>query len=111
MCETSRGCWWGAKSHCTFCGLNGSTMAFRRKSPSRAIEEIAYLSARWRAPFIQFVDNILDMKYFDTVLEELAERQLPTRFFYEVKANLSRRHSRDGWRRPACAAFSPASRA
>src|SRR4029077_5489915 len=29
--ETSRGCWWGAKSH-TFCGLNGSTMAFRSKS-------------------------------------------------------------------------------
>ena len=20
--ETARGCWWGAKSHCTFCGLN-----------------------------------------------------------------------------------------
>ena len=28
------------------------------------------------APFIQFVDNILDMKYFDTVLKELADRQL-----------------------------------
>src|SRR6185503_1042883 len=26
--ESSRGCWWGAKAHCTFCGLNGGTMAF-----------------------------------------------------------------------------------
>src|SRR5262249_44337798 len=22
LVETSRGCWWGAKHHCTFCGLN-----------------------------------------------------------------------------------------
>jgi ribosomal peptide maturation radical SAM protein 1 len=92
VCETSRGCWWGAKSHCTFCGLNGSTMAFRRKSPARALEEILYLTERWRVPFIQFVDNILDMKYFDTVLAELAARRLPINFFYEVKANLERRH-------------------
>ena len=33
--ETSRGCWWGARSHCTFCGLNGGSMAFRSKSPRR----------------------------------------------------------------------------
>ena len=30
--ETSRGCWWGAKSHCTFCGLNGGSMTFRSKT-------------------------------------------------------------------------------
>ena len=24
--ETSRGCWWGERHHCTFCGLNGATM-------------------------------------------------------------------------------------
>jgi ribosomal peptide maturation radical SAM protein 1 len=92
VCETSRGCWWGAKSHCTFCGLNGNTMTFRRKSPARALAEISHLTKTWRAQFIQFVDNILDMKYFDTVLAELAARKLPTQFFYEVKANLSRRH-------------------
>ena len=23
--ETSRGCWWGERLHCTFCGLNGTT--------------------------------------------------------------------------------------
>ena len=91
LCETSRGCWWGAKSHCTFCGLNGSTMAFRRKSPQRALEEIRHLTEQWRIHFIQFTDNILDMKYFDTVLSELADLRLPVQFFYEVKANLNRR--------------------
>jgi ribosomal peptide maturation radical SAM protein 1 len=26
LLETSRGCWWGEKSHCTFCGLNSQSM-------------------------------------------------------------------------------------
>ena len=43
LVETSRGCWWGAKHHCTFCGLNGDTMEFRSKSPDRAFEEIKTL--------------------------------------------------------------------
>ena len=38
--ETARGCWWGEKSHCTFCGLNGSTMTFRSKPPAQAQAEI-----------------------------------------------------------------------
>lgn len=38
--ETSRGCWWGQKHHCRFCGVNGRTLRFRAKSPQRAINEI-----------------------------------------------------------------------
>jgi ribosomal peptide maturation radical SAM protein 1 len=41
--ETSRGCWWGQKHHCTFCGLNGLSMTFRSKSPERAYREIKHL--------------------------------------------------------------------
>src|SRR6201999_2928669 len=41
--ETSRGCWWGQKQHCTFCGLNGEGMAFRQKSPERVIRELKTL--------------------------------------------------------------------
>ena len=39
--ESARGCWWGAKHHCTFCGLNGTTMQFRSKSPQRVADELA----------------------------------------------------------------------
>ena len=28
--ETSRGCWWGQKHHCTFCGLNGRCLTYRQ---------------------------------------------------------------------------------
>ncbi len=37
--ESSRGCWWGEKQHCTFCGLNGGTMKHRAKSPERVLAE------------------------------------------------------------------------
>ena len=88
--ETSRGCWWGAKSHCTFCGLNGGTMAFRSKSPRRALDEIEELVDRWRLTNVEVVDNILDMKYFSNVLPALASSGRSLQIFYEVKSNLSR---------------------
>jgi magnesium-protoporphyrin IX monomethyl ester (oxidative) cyclase len=71
--ETSRGCWWGAKHHCTFCGLNAEGMAFRSKSGPRALEEMTALVARYGVNRISVVDNILDMKYFTSVLPQLEE--------------------------------------
>lgn len=87
--ETSRGCWWGAKHHCTFCGLNGVGMAFRSKSEARTREEMEYLSARYGLNKFMAVDNILDNKYFNALLPWLAERG-DTFLFYETKANLSK---------------------
>lgn len=86
--ETSRGCWWGAKHHCTFCGLNGSTMAFRSKSAARAVEELSAIARQYPGLEVEVVDNILDMGYFKTVLPELARRQLGVQLFFETKANL-----------------------
>jgi ribosomal peptide maturation radical SAM protein 1 len=86
--ETSRGCWWGAKHHCTFCGLNGDTMAFRSKTPERAFAEMEYLSLRHQSRRMGCVDNILDLRYIDTLFPRLAESGLDLDLFYEVKANL-----------------------
>jgi ribosomal peptide maturation radical SAM protein 1 len=90
--ESSRGCWWGEKSHCTFCGLNGPQMRYRAKDPSVVVNEIEQLYRRYGTPNFQAVDNIIDMHYFDSMLPGLAQRQLPLRLFYETKANLKRRH-------------------
>jgi ribosomal peptide maturation radical SAM protein 1 len=97
LVETARGCWWGERSHCTFCGLNGSTMAFRSKSPQRDVEEFAYLSARHRVRGFWVVDDILDMRYFRTVLPMLERERLDIELFWEVKANLSAKHVRTLW--------------
>ncbi|WP_045857733.1 RiPP maturation radical SAM C-methyltransferase [Teredinibacter purpureus] len=92
--ETARGCWWGAKSHCTFCGLNGLTMAFRSKSPQRALDEIAYLHDKYMKPqgvlLMQPADQILDLQYFGTLIPQLADiaPNIPT--FFETKANLNK---------------------
>lgn len=88
--ETSRGCWWGAKNHCTFCGLNGHAMTFRSKSGERAIAELRQLVAAWPTGYVGVVDNILDMKYFTTFFPALIEAGLGVQLFWEVKANLSR---------------------
>ena len=43
LIETSRGCWWGEKNHCTFCGLNSQSMEYRSKSAERSIAEVEQL--------------------------------------------------------------------
>jgi ribosomal peptide maturation radical SAM protein 1 len=86
--ETARGCWWGAKHHCTFCGLNGDTMSFRAKSPARVIDELIYLRQEYGVPRIDSVDNILDLRYITQVFPELKRRGADIEMFYEVKSNL-----------------------
>ena len=90
LAESSRGCWWGEKFHCTFCGLNGEGMKYRSKSPERVLAELSELKRRYGIGSIQFVDNILDMSFFKTVLPKLAAAGEEYSLFYETKANLKR---------------------
>jgi ribosomal peptide maturation radical SAM protein 1 len=92
--ETSRGCWWGEKHHCTFCGLNGTTMSYRSKSAERALDELLYLTQKYPNCPVSVVDNILNMQYFKDFIPELAARQLDLELFYEVKANLRKEQVR-----------------
>jgi ribosomal peptide maturation radical SAM protein 1 len=92
--ESSRGCWWGRKAHCTFCGLNGTTMNFRTKSPDRFLNELDLLIKRHGIYDFSAADNIIDMRYFDSVLPNLAMKGRDVRLFYETKANLQRGHVR-----------------
>jgi len=86
--ETSRGCWWGEKRHCTFCGLNGGGMAFRSKPPDRAFDEITQAVKDFGLLDVMLSDNILDPTYVDTLLPRLAALDWDLRIFYEVKSNL-----------------------
>jgi len=86
--ESSRGCWWGEKRQCTFCGLNTTELAFRCKSPARLLDELRTLCANYGDKIV-FVDCILAQSYFQTVLPELAGRPGPS-LTWEVKATLTR---------------------
>ncbi|OLB04088.1 MAG: radical SAM protein [Nitrospirae bacterium 13_2_20CM_62_7] len=89
--EGSRGCWWGEKHHCTFCGLNAQAMEFRAKSPDQVSREMAYLSSRYDAIRFRLVDNIIDLKYIDNLFGTFAAERLDLDVFIETKSNLSKR--------------------
>ncbi len=88
--ESSRGCWWGEKHHCTFCGLNAMGMGFRVKSAGKVVGEIAYLTERYKINRFAAVDNILSPKLFEGLEQELADGEYDYDLFYEIKANLGR---------------------
>jgi ribosomal peptide maturation radical SAM protein 1 len=92
--ESSRGCWWGEKAHCTFCGLNGATMTYRSKSADRALEELEDLADKYPGFHVQVVDNIIEMGYFKDLLPRIAERGLKLDLFYETKSNLKKEQIR-----------------
>lgn len=88
--ETSRGCWWGMKHHCIFCGLNGKQMQFLDKSADRVVDEVRALSRYGRKLFI--VDNILAPRVYDDLLPKLRDSgtKLSLRWSASLKANLTR---------------------
>lgn len=87
--ETSRGCWWGERAHCTFCGLNGASMAYRAMSPDRALKQFDSLfEYAPKVSRMDAVDNILPKSYLHDVLPYLKTPEHVS-LFYEVKADLS----------------------
>jgi ribosomal peptide maturation radical SAM protein 1 len=88
LIQTSRGCWWGAKQHCTFCGLNDATMAFRSRSAYVVLSELTTLTKKHRVHLVICVDNIFDLRYIHTLFPKLIEHGPKVKFFYETKANL-----------------------
>jgi ribosomal peptide maturation radical SAM protein 1 len=87
--ETSRGCWWGERSHCTFCGLNGLSMGYRAMKPELALELFNTLFRHaGRVSRLTSVDNILPKNYLKEVLP-LLETPPDMEIFYEVKADLN----------------------
>ncbi len=86
--EGSRGCWWGEKHHCTFCGLNAQSMKFRAKSSEQVAQEMTHLSHRYDTARFRLVDNIIDMKYVENLFGKFAADHCDLDVFIETKSNL-----------------------
>ncbi|HEX8240496.1 MAG TPA: RiPP maturation radical SAM C-methyltransferase [Allosphingosinicella sp.] len=87
--ESSRGCWWGQKHHCTFCGLNGQGMAYRTKTDEAVYQELVHLHARWNETNFSAADNIIKRPSQFDLLRRLSRSGLHLSLFFETKANLS----------------------
>lgn len=88
--ETSRGCWWGEKAHCTFCGLNGESMTFRSLENGQTLQFLKDFFAQYypRVKDFSATDNIMPKSILESVYAHL---DLPEdlSIFYEVKSDLS----------------------
>jgi ribosomal peptide maturation radical SAM protein 1 len=88
--EAARGCWWGEKNHCTFCGLNRSGMEFRAKDPERVIEQLESLSRRYGQFYFNAIDNIMSPDYVEKLFGKLAASNSDLCIHYEIRPNFSR---------------------
>jgi len=88
--ETSRGCWWGEKNHCTFCGLNRSGMEFRAKSVDNVVEQLEALSSRYRCFDFFAIDNIMAPEYTEKLFSRLRAANSDISMHYEIRPNFTR---------------------
>lgn len=87
LVQGSRGCSWGEKCACTFCGLNGGTSRFRQQSPERAAKQMEHLLARYGRHSRSFhaVDNSIPADHLKGLLPRLARVEPRARLFYETR--------------------------
>ncbi|PWI54423.1 hypothetical protein B5K03_09565 [Rhizobium phaseoli] len=87
--EASRGCWWGERHHCAFCGLNGTTMQQRDRPTETVVEEVRTLAKRHEPALFICTDNIISQRHLRELPSALIEVNTPV--FFEVGAAMSRR--------------------
>lgn len=89
--ETSRGCWWGQKSHCIFCGIDDETIKYRQRSMKNTLNLLNSLREKYSTKYFRISDYILPHKYYKTLLPILAAIPEEEKFVFtcELKANVS----------------------
>ncbi len=88
--ESSRGCWWGNKSQCIFCGLTEEELTFRSRDPEIIVEDIVTLSQKYQELNFHAADMIISWPTLTPVLQQLAALDLDLELFYEVKASVKK---------------------
>ncbi len=86
--ESSRGCWWGQKQHCTFCGIDDATLQYRQKRPATVLDLLAEMRRRHGVSYsFRFSDYILPHSYWQDLLPSLAQQDPRFVLSCEIKAN------------------------
>lgn len=88
--ESSRGCWWGEKNKCTFCGVNGWNKHYRHKSEQKVMNDLTkMLEAHPKVNRIQMVDTLMPRKYFNNLIPTIIKKYPYISIFYEQRADLT----------------------
>jgi len=89
--ESSRGCWWGEKSHCLFCGYSDERLKFREKSPEKFLGELESMEGKeYPSSYGHMADLIMPKAHFDCVIPALAEKESSWTLYYEQRAAWNR---------------------
>ena len=88
--ETSRGCWWGEKKQCIFCGFNCERIAYRSKSSRRVSEEMSWMIERYQPSLIAMADAVLNRSYLYNLIPALKSEQRRSAILWETRVNLSK---------------------
>lgn len=90
--EASRGCWWGEKKQCAFCGLNGAAMKYRLKAPKRVFDEVKYFQSLFpnNNVIFQFVDNVMPNEFFNSFLPMISKNKRNDTFFFEIRPTINK---------------------
>jgi len=88
--EGSRGCWWGQKNHCLFCGINKDLLKFREKTPERVVDEIMVLAHLHGVAKLTATDWIISRKSRVRIFELMRDQDLDLELFYETRSDLDK---------------------
>lgn len=89
LVEGSRGCWWGEKSPCAFCGLNGLAYTYRSKQTKRLVAELEFLLEKYDANVCFFTDSILSNVHMKELPDYLKRLPKQAQYFCEIKSNVA----------------------
>lgn len=85
--ETSRGCWWGEKAQCRFCGTS-ERICYREKSTKRILEELK-AGEKWGVDYLHMADLIMPQKNLTELLPSLLSQSKKWTLYYEQKVSLT----------------------
>jgi ribosomal peptide maturation radical SAM protein 1 len=88
---TSKGCWWGSRNHCIFCGIDEESLVFRQRSPENAYTLLKEYSRKYNGVKVQLSDYILPTNFYTKLLPMLKRNNLGIQFAAEIKSNVSRK--------------------
>jgi len=86
--ESSRGCWWGQKKHCVFCGIDEEALKYRRKPGKLVVSQLDTLNEKYKTTTFRFNDYIMPNQSFNDFWPLMAKRGAPYDLHYEIKSNL-----------------------
>lgn len=89
--QSSRGCWHGK---CKWCGLNAPKIPYRSRPAEVVLAEMDELYETYGYDRIEFLDTILDNRFFDDLIPALMKRENKFKLFMEVRSGLSREQFR-----------------